>query len=95
MFLYVLLLFADFLRMIKIELICCSYEKFYVKNNNFKIFLFVGMYYVIYITLLLQSLGLRGWLLNDNQNSSKMKTLSPNKSYRVSVSLYFAARPLM
>jgi hypothetical protein len=31
------------------------------------------------------------WLRNDNQNSSKMTILSRNKSYRVSVSLFFCS----
>jgi len=60
-FIYVLVVFADFLRMIKIELTCCSYDKFYVKNNNFNFFFLIcGFYFVNYVTLLLQSLGLRG-----------------------------------
>jgi hypothetical protein len=69
------------------ELTFCSYDKVYVKNIILK-FLTCLCYCVTYITLLLQSLGLREWLRNDKQNSSKMTILSPNKSYRVSVSLF-------
>lgn len=39
MFLYVFVLFTDCLRIIKIDLTCCNCGKFYVKINNFIIFL--------------------------------------------------------
>jgi len=80
--------------MIKIEITSCRYDKFYIKIILI-FFYFCLFYFVNNITLLLQSLGLREWLRNDKQNSSKMTNLSLNKGYRVSVSLFFAARPLI